>query len=94
VKVRTTVTLEKDLLRQAKVEAAESDRTLSELIEEALRATVAASRRKRGRFKMPVFDGGQGLAEGVSPGELLKPWHLIDRLDRQIGERGDQPPGR
>ncbi|OGQ19474.1 MAG: hypothetical protein A2138_09165 [Deltaproteobacteria bacterium RBG_16_71_12] len=65
---RTTVRLPDDLLRAAKRAAADSDRTLTALIEDALRELLARAGSARGakrRVTLPVFRGGAGARPGV-----------------------------
>ena len=64
--MRTTVGLDDDLLRQTKALAAQTGRTLTAVIEEALRETIAQqrSRRARPRPALPTFKG-RGLRSGV-----------------------------
>jgi predicted transcriptional regulator len=63
---RTTIRLDDQLLRDAKTLAAESGRTLTAVIEDALR--VALARRKSSesdaKWEFPTFDMG-GLMPGV-----------------------------
>lgn len=63
---RTTIRLPKDLARAVKRLAAETDRTMTEVIEEALREALA--RRERApearKVRLPTFAGG-GLRPGV-----------------------------
>jgi hypothetical protein len=58
--MRTTIHLPDDLLAEAKKVAAQSRRTLTAMIEDALRETLA--RRSRGgrakRVRLSTFDGG------------------------------------
>jgi len=63
--MRTTIRLNPDLLARAKALAARTGRTLTAVIEDALRAALAPSRgRKRGdRIELPTFGSG-----GVRPG--------------------------
>jgi ribbon-helix-helix CopG family protein len=63
---RTTVRLPDDLMRQVKRLARETDRTLTQLIEDALRATLARrkSTLERSRISLPTFGEG-GLLPGV-----------------------------
>lgn len=81
--MRTTIRLDERLLAQAKELAARTGRTLTAVIEEALRhelASTGRSRRRKDRAELPTFDGG-GLQPGVnldSNAELLE---LMDRLD-------------
>ena len=64
--MRTTVRLDEHLLREAKQYAAESGRTLTSLIEDALREAVA--RHRRPAIRKPVrlrTVKGNGLRPGV-----------------------------
>ncbi len=94
MKARTTVTLEKDLLRRAKVRAAATDRSLSDLLEEALRAALETPIESRRPFKLKVFEGSQGLAPGVREEDFLSPWELIGRLERGEVPGAETPSGR
>lgn len=65
---RTTVRLEEGLLREAKKLAAETGRTLTSLIEDALREVVsrrAAPSAPRAEPELPTWGGG-GLKPGYS----------------------------
>jgi hypothetical protein len=64
--MRTTLRLDDDLLRDAKRYAARTGRTLTAVVEDALRETLARSRRpaKRERVTLPTFRG-HGLRPGV-----------------------------
>ncbi len=78
--VRTTLTVEDDLLRIARKRATESDRTLKDVVNEALRAgllrpSAPASRRRH--VKLPVFRGGR-----IQPGvDLSSNSALLDLMD-------------
>ena len=65
--MRTTVRLPEDLLRRAKRKAAAEGRTLTELIEDGLRAVVdeASKPAKRRRVVLPVSKATGGLLPGV-----------------------------
>ena len=60
--MRTTVTIDDDLLHAAKVLAAKEDRTVSSVLEQALRGLFERARReevgRRATFDLPVFEGG------------------------------------
>lgn len=64
--MRTTIRIDDQLLREARQAAASSGRTLSELIEGALRETLARRRAMKGRERvgLPTFKG-RGLRVGV-----------------------------
>ena len=65
-RARTTIRLPEDLAKAVKRVAAETDRTMTQVIEEALRETLA--RRERApagrKVRLPTFAGG-GLRPGV-----------------------------
>ena len=63
--MRTTIRLDEDLLARAKALAARTGRTLTRVIEDALRAALAQGRasRRRERIELPTFGSG-----GVLPG--------------------------
>lgn len=65
--MRTTVRLDDGLLEDAKKFAAERDKTLGEVIEEALRERIirAAAQTNSPPVDLPVFRGGQGPTPGV-----------------------------
>ena len=64
--MRTTIRIDDDLHREAKRLALETDRTLTAVIEDALREVLARrnQRAKRRRYGLPTF-GGAGLQPGV-----------------------------
>ncbi len=64
--MRTTIRIDDDLLRETKRLALETDRTLTAVIEDALREVVArrTQRGKRRPVRLPTF-GGEGLQPGV-----------------------------
>lgn len=64
--MRTTVRMDDDLLRQSKALAARTGRTLTAVIEDALRETLARQRGRRSRPRpaLPTFRG-RGLRPGV-----------------------------
>jgi metal-responsive CopG/Arc/MetJ family transcriptional regulator len=60
---RTTVVLEEHLYREVKRFAAEQDTSLKDIVEQALRTFLQASRRRAGRSAGPRF--------GVYPGKAV-----------------------
>ncbi|HWH28044.1 MAG TPA: ribbon-helix-helix domain-containing protein [Mycobacteriales bacterium] len=62
--MRTTVSIDDELLREAKVAAARSGRTLSDVVTDALRVLLARQEDRGGSVTLPVF-GGSGLQPGV-----------------------------
>lgn len=79
--MRTTITLDDQLLVEVKRLAAESGRTLSAVIEDAIRAALA--RRSAARHdepvKLPTFRGGGGVRPGV---DLNSNAALLDVMER------------
>jgi hypothetical protein len=78
--MRTTIRLDDDLLRDAKSYAAATGRTLTAVIEDALRETLSR-RRERGsrpRVKLKTV-GGSGTQPGV---DLDDGSALLDLMDR------------
>ncbi len=63
--MRTTVNIDR-LLRQAKLEAARSNRSLGEVVDDALRLLLASAGRggSAPQLDLPVF-GGSGVRSGV-----------------------------
>lgn len=84
--MRTTVRLEKELMVSVKRYAAETGRTLTSLIEEALRAFIHRGRKRPARsqsIRLTTFKG-RGIREGV---DLDNTAALLDFM-----ERGDAVP--
>ncbi len=79
--MRTTIQIDDDLLARAKVHAARTGRTLTALIEDALRAALAQGRasRHRERIELPVFGSG-GLLPGV---DLDDSAALLDVMEKE-----------
>jgi hypothetical protein len=77
--MRTTVRLDGDLLRQTKALAAQTGRTLSAVIEDALREALARDRHRRGRLRttLPTFKG-RGLQAGVDLDDTAGLLELLD----------------
>lgn len=76
--MRTTIRIDESLYRQAKARAAESGRSVSQVIEDAVRE--ALSPRPRGAAStrpLPVF-GGSGVLPGV---DLSSNAALLDQMD-------------
>ena len=85
--MRTTIRLDDELLRDAKRHAVETGRTLTAVIEEALRASLARREAAGGR-KKPVKLRAAGSG-GLRPGlDLDDSAALLDALE------GAQPPTR
>jgi len=65
--VRTTLDIHDDLLREAKAKAARNGRTLTAVVEDALRQSLtrAGSAGPQGPVELPTFRGEGGLMPGV-----------------------------
>ncbi len=77
--MRTTVTIDDHLLAEAKAVAASSHRTLGEVIDDALRVSLAqrpTDPSKSPRVKLPTH-GGSGLRPGV---DLEDKEHMAELL--------------
>jgi Arc/MetJ-type ribon-helix-helix transcriptional regulator len=86
--VRTTVNIEEQLLVRAKQLAAGSRRSLSEVVNDALRLLLARDpARRQGQVDLPVF-GGSGLRPGVDLEDKDALAELLDApADDQAGAR-------
>jgi hypothetical protein len=77
--MRTTINLPDDLILQAKKAALESDTTLTEIIENALREALAGRRRKKASRQIKIIPSGSG---GLQPGvDLDDTSALLDIMD-------------
>jgi hypothetical protein len=78
--MRTTIRLDDDLLREAKRHAVATGRTLTAVIEDALRETLSRRRQRgsRPRIKLRTV-GGSGTQPGV---DLDDSSALLDLMDR------------
>jgi hypothetical protein len=63
-KIRTTVTIDDRLLKQAKLAALRSGRTVSDLVDDGLRLLLGRTKAADPSVELPVF-GGSGLRPGV-----------------------------
>jgi hypothetical protein len=77
--MRTTITLDEHLLREAKIIAAASGKTLSEVVEDSLRESLArrSASTPRKRIKLHTFKG-DGLMPGV---DLNNNADLLDLME-------------
>lgn len=81
--MRTTIRLEDELLRAAKRRAAETGRTLTALIEDALRQALArpASAGPPARVELPVARGNGVLQPGVDLDDSAALLELMETAD-------------
>jgi hypothetical protein len=80
--MRTTIRLDPHLLRDAKKYAASHHRTLTSVIEDALREVLARTRADRAPVDLPVSTRGGGAMPGV---DLTKTSSLLDPLEKTRG---------
>ena len=79
--MRTTLTIDDDLLRRAKREAASTGRTLGQLVEDALRDSLARRPASRERFRLRlVTSGGSGLRDGIDLADNAAVRDVMDGL--------------
>ena len=77
--MRTTVRINDELLAKAKIKAVETGRTLTEVIEDALRREIDSAYAGPARKPMPIPTAGSG---GVQPGvDLDDTSSLLDRME-------------
>jgi len=79
--MRTTINLDDHLLRRAKQLAAKTHRTLTSVLEDALREALSRTTAgpRRGRVKLPVSDRAPGVLPGV---DLDHSSALLDLMER------------
>jgi hypothetical protein len=81
--MRTTLRLNDALLADAKRLAIDTDRTLTEVVEDALRSALAEGARKPARKAVKLHTcGGKGLQPGA---DLTNNAALADLMDKQDG---------
>lgn len=81
--MRTTIQLDDQLLAEAKQEALRTGRTLTALIEQALRESLARCRHTEPAdpIELPTF-GGRGLRPGVDLDDMA---NLVEMMERDDG---------
>lgn len=81
--MRTTVTINDDLLAEAKRAAIDRGTTLGEVLEDALRLSFEAAQQAADRPTRPTLVGGQG---GLMPGfDINNNAALLDLMDEEDG---------
>ena len=76
--MRTTLDIDDDLLRRAKITAAASNKTLTSLVEDALRRALSDTRPDETPPRPLPVSGSGGLQPGV---DLDDTSALLDRMD-------------
>lgn len=79
--MKTTLNLDDELVKAVKKEAADSDRTMTEVIEQSLRETLLrpTKPRKPYRLKLPVVRGRRPPAVDINDRKAL--YDFMDGLD-------------
>jgi hypothetical protein len=82
--MRTTITLDDQLLRRAKHLALESNQTLSEIISDALREMLRRQSRPEGRpVPLPTAGRGSKLMPGVDVSSNEGLWDVLSDSERE-----------
>jgi hypothetical protein len=76
--MRTTLDLNDTLLTQAKTRAAKENRTLTSIVEEALRKLFDGHGKPKKIPEIPIFKGGTGLAPGIDPTRIEAHFHALE----------------
>lgn len=80
--MRTTIRLDDHLLREAKKLAADTGRTLTDLIESALREVLARRRKAKPRARVRLTTvGGRGVQRGVDLDDTASLLDLMEERD-------------
>jgi plasmid stability protein len=82
--VRTTLNLDDDLFQQLRVEASQRGRTLTSLLEDAVRAYLAATKERAANDLVPVrltTVAGRGTLPGVDLDNSAALADVMDRAD-------------
>lgn len=84
--MRTTVDLDEELLREVKRRAADNGRTMSETVQDLLRASLAVSPQTGGqvkRVKLITFSGQPepGMQPGVDPSDNADLREILDEAE-------------
>lgn len=87
--MRTTIQMDPHLLKAAKKYAAEHRRTLTSLIEDAIREVLARSHGAKPAVNLPISTRGGGLQPGVDPHRMTEIFELddLEALERSRGPR-------
>ena len=87
--MRTTIQMDPHLLKAAKKYAAEHRRTLTSVIEDAIREVLARAKTSRPAVTLPISKVGGGFQPGIDPrrmADIYDMWDLED-MERWRGSR-------
>jgi hypothetical protein len=76
--MRTTVNIDAELLKTARIRARERGITLGQFLEDAVRRSVATEAATKVGPPIPVFRGGTGLRPGVDLSSNRAIYELLD----------------
>lgn len=92
--MKTTLEIDEGVMRALKARAAREGRTMSELVETALRTLLAERPKKVELPPLPVFDLGGWLGEVVNDRRRLYDILEAERDERLYGWRPEKERGR
>jgi len=75
--MRTTVSIDDNLLAKARERARERGETLGQFLEDAIRRELSAQRPAQGP-PIPVLRGGGGMHPGIDPSSNRSMWAALD----------------
>ena len=91
--MRTTVSIDDDLLRQAKLAALESDRSLSEIVSEALRELLFRRReRPKRQIRLTTAGHGSRVIPGLDFSDNAAVRAAMDEYERRRLNLADDAP--
>jgi plasmid stability protein len=83
--MKTTLEIDEGVMRQLKQRAAQEGRTMSELVETALRALLARDEKKRKALPpLPTWDGGGWTVDPADREALQRLWDDDDPLLQEM----------
>jgi len=91
--MRTTITIDDQLLRQAKYAAVESNRTLSEVVSDALRDMLLRQSRVPRRVHLPTAGRGSKVMPGVDVSSNEGLWAVLSDAEREELSRASRHSG-
>ncbi len=92
--MKTTLEIDERVMRQLKERAAHEGRTMSELVETALRALLAKDESKKSELPpLPVWDGGGMLIDVDSRAAMYEAFDEEDPLIQEMKSWTKDEPG-
>jgi len=85
--MKTTLEIDEGVMRALKARAAREGRTMSQLVESALRALLGEKRRRVALPELPVFDTGGWVDRLVEDRDRLGDYLEAERDERLYGMR-------